>query len=278
MQDTDMELAQWRRDLAEREEQWRAECANPLLKWRREAREDEDAVERETERRRAVEREMRQTAQGEIRSEDWNSWNAWADGRINAALERHEKIFAEGAGGALGEIWAGLRREFRGELEAATAKLGVDMRELSAGLRTELAHVETELSRRATNRETENAGFRLRGAYQSDQDYDRLDVVTVEGSSYIARQGSPGPCPGDGWRTLARAGSTGPQGERGPTGERGLPGLAGQTGPEGKSGAQIAAWRIDPASYSAFPIMTSGKEGPPLELHALFQRFFDEVC
>src|SRR3954468_22076244 len=100
MQDTDTE-AQWRRELAEREEQWRAECANPLLKWRREAREHEDAVERETKRRHAKEREMQQTTQGEVCNEDWDSWNAWADGRISAALERHEKIFAEGAGEAL---------------------------------------------------------------------------------------------------------------------------------------------------------------------------------
>jgi hypothetical protein len=221
---------------------------------------------------------MRQTTQGEIRSEDWNSWNAWADGRINAALERREKLFAEGAGEALGEVWAELRREFRRELEAATGKLGVELRELITGVRTEFAHLETELSRRFTSRETETASFRLRGAYQSDQDYDRLDVVTLEGSSYIARQASPGPCPGDGWRMPARAGGTGPQGETGPRGERGLPGPAGETGPEGKPGAPIAAWRIDPASYSAFPIMTSGKEGPPLELHVLFRRFFDEVC
>jgi hypothetical protein len=51
------------------------------------------------------------------------------------------------------------------------------------------------------NRETE--GFRLRGAYRSDQDYDYLDVVTPDGSSYIARQATTGPCPGDGWLVLA---------------------------------------------------------------------------
>src|SRR5262245_33247808 len=82
---------------------------------------------------------------------------------------------------------------------AATAKLGVELRELIAGLRTEFARLETEVARRLTVLETEAAGLRLRGAYRSDQDYDRLDVVTLDGSSYIARQGSPGPCPGDGW-------------------------------------------------------------------------------
>jgi hypothetical protein len=32
MQDTDTELAQRRREFAEREAQWKAECANPLFK------------------------------------------------------------------------------------------------------------------------------------------------------------------------------------------------------------------------------------------------------
>ena len=152
-----------------------------------------------------------------------------------------------------------------------------------------------------------------------------MDIVTLEGSSYIARQGSPGPCPGEGWRILASAGAagsqgiTGPKGDRGPVGETGpqgtagapgirgpkgdrgpagetgpqgtagAPGIrgptgdrgpAGETGPQGKAGAPgapIAGWRVDPTSYSAFPIMADGKQGPALELRALFQQFFDEM-
>jgi hypothetical protein len=248
-----------------------------LAQGRREAREYEKAVERETERR-AQEHEMQ--AHQVARSEDWDSWNAWADGRIAAALERHEKFFTEVTGQALGEFGAGLRVEFLKELEAVTAKLGVELRELIAGMRTELARLERELARRLTSLETGTAGLRLRGAYRSDQDYDRLDVVTLDGSSYIARQDSPGPCPGDGWRILASAGGTGPQGLSGPKGDRGPPGPAGETGPQGKPGtpgAPIAGWKIDPASYSAFPLMPDGKQGPPLELRALFQQFFDEV-
>jgi hypothetical protein len=49
-----------------------------------------------------------------------------ADGRIAAALEQYEKVVTEATGEALGEIRAGLRVEFRKELEGATAKLGVD--------------------------------------------------------------------------------------------------------------------------------------------------------
>ena len=104
----------------------------------------------------------------------------------------------------MGEIRAGLRREFRKELEAATSKLGVELRELIAGSRIELARLETELARRGSQAiATETGGLHLRGAYSADQDYDRLDVVTLAGASYISRQGSPGPCPGEGWRMLA---------------------------------------------------------------------------
>ena len=70
---------------------------------------------------------MNQDQQVEIRSgNEWDSWNSWADGRIAAALEQYEKVVTEATGEALGEIRAGLRVEFRKELEGATAKLGVD--------------------------------------------------------------------------------------------------------------------------------------------------------
>jgi hypothetical protein len=167
---------------------------------------------------------MPKANQVEIRSEDRDSWNAWADERINAALEQHQKFVTEVTGVALGEISAGLREEFRKELEAATGKLGVELRELIVGLGTELARLQTELARRGSQAlATETGGLHLRGAYRSDQDYDRLDIVTVDGSSYIARQESPGPCPGTGWRILASAGPTGPQGVTGTKGDRGPP-------------------------------------------------------
>jgi hypothetical protein len=218
---------------------------------------------------------MNQAQQIETRSEDWDSWNAWADGRINAALEQYAEISTQAAGEAMGEIRAGLRVEFRKELEAASAKLGVELRELIAGLRTDLARLETDLARRLTSRET--GGFRLRGVYQRDQDYDRLDVVTLDGSSYIARYAGPGPCPGEGWRILASAGATGPQGEMGPKGDRGPRGFIGEAGPKGEPGASIVGWTPDYAGFKATPIMSDGSEGPALDLKLFFQKFLDEV-
>jgi hypothetical protein len=80
-----------------------------------------------------------------------------ADGRIAAALKQHEKLFTEAVGEALGEICEGLGNEFRKELQAATGKLGVELRELNAGLRTELARHETELARPAVWRGTSSS-------------------------------------------------------------------------------------------------------------------------
>jgi hypothetical protein len=134
---------------------------------------------------------MSQANQVEIRNEDRDSWNAWADERINSALEQHQNFVSEVTGEALGEISAGLREEFRKELEAVTGKLGVELRELIAGLRIEFARLEMELAGRFTSLEKETTGLHLRGTYRSDQDYDRLDVVTLDGSSYIARQDGP---------------------------------------------------------------------------------------
>jgi hypothetical protein len=167
--------------------------------------------------------------------------------------------------------------EFRKELEAATAKVGVELRELIAGLRTEHARFETECTRRLTSLATETGGLRLRGAYRSDQDYERLDVVTLDGSSYVARHASPGPCPGEGWRILASAGAIGPQGIAGPKGDRGPRGLTGEAGPKGAPGVAIVGWSPDYAGFKVTPIMSDGGEGPALDLKPFFQKFLDET-
>src|SRR5512132_595541 len=51
-----------------------------------------------------------QAHQVEAPSEDWDGWNAWADVRIAAALEQHEKLFAVAAG----KPWAKFARTCEG--------------------------------------------------------------------------------------------------------------------------------------------------------------------
>jgi hypothetical protein len=66
-----------------------------------------------------------------------------------------------------------------------------------------------------------------KGAWKPAGAYEALDVVMLDGSSFIALHDAPGACPGDGWRLLAGRGKSGPPGMAGPIGERGYPGPPG---------------------------------------------------
>ena len=117
----------------------------------------------------------------------------------------------------------------------------------------------------------DGSSVNIRSTFDADADYRRLDVVALNGGSFIALKDAPGPCPGPGWQLLAgpgRRGAAGERGERGPSGPR---------GDAGASGATIRDWKIDRASYIATPVMTDGRDGPPLELRGLFEQFFLEA-
>jgi len=95
-----------------------------------------------------------------------------------------------------------------------------------------------------------------------DERYSALNIVALNGSSFIARTDDRGPCPGDGWQLIS---TTGRWGQQGPRGERGLPGRP-----------SIDNWRIDPERYRATPLMSDGSEGPTLELRPLFEQYHTE--
>jgi hypothetical protein len=104
----------------------------------------------------------------------------------------------------------------------------------------------------------------VRGTFDEAVKYQRLDVVGLNGGSFIALRDAPGPCPGPGWQLLASPGKRGPAGKNGERGERGA------KGDPGLSGATICGWKIDRARYLAVPLMSDGGSGPPLELRELF--------
>jgi hypothetical protein len=68
--------------------------------------------------------------------------------------------------------------------------------------------------------------FAIRGTHKEDGEYRALDVVVLNGASFVAKRDAPGECPGDGWQLMAAQGKRGAPGERGPIakGERGLAG------------------------------------------------------
>jgi hypothetical protein len=115
------------------------------------------------------------------------------------------------------------------------------------------------------------AGLTIRSTYDGDEEYKHLDVVTTNGSSFVALKDHPGPCPGADWQLLASRGS---RGDRGLKGEQGL---IGQRGERGAAAPTIVGWKIERERYVATPIMSDGSEGPPLELHGLFEQFLSEV-
>jgi hypothetical protein len=109
-----------------------------------------------------------------------------------------------------------------------------------------------------------------RGTFEDGKGYRALDIVALNGGSFIARRNDPGACPGDGWQLLTRQGArgiAGPKGERGERGERGIAPLP----------VRITGWDIDRERYIAVPKMSDGTNGPALELHGLFERFQDET-
>ena len=96
---------------------------------------------------------------------------------------------------------------------------------------------------------------RIRGTYDSQAKYSANDIVACNGASFVARRDNPGVCPGPGWQLLAA------QGKRG---------IAGPPGERGPSGRSIVSWKVDRQHFLVIPIMSDGKEGPVLELRALF--------
>ncbi len=103
--------------------------------------------------------------------------------------------------------------------------------------------------------------LRVRGTYKAGEVYAALDIVALNGCSFVARRDNPGDCPGDGWQSQSLPGKKG---------DRGLPG---ERGPAGPAGPTIQSWQIDFGRYQATPLMSDGSEGPTLELRALFEQF-----
>ena len=59
-------------------------------------------------------------------------------------------------------------------------------------------------------------------------------------------------------------------GDKAEKGERGLQGASGVP-------IFIASWQLDTDNYVAVPILSDGREGPPLELRGLFDQFHREA-
>lgn len=66
--------------------------------------------------------------------------------------------------------------------------------------------------------------FAIRGTWSAEADYATLDVVALNGATFVARRDAPGECPGDGWQLMSAQGKRGKEGEPGRRGEVGKAG------------------------------------------------------
>ena len=110
----------------------------------------------------------------------------------------------------------------------------------------------------------------VRGTYRDGEVYRQLDIVSLNGSAFIALWHAPGQCPGAGWQLVASAGRVGKPGIRG---ERGEPGLRGERGPPGLN---IESWKLEPDQYLLTPILQDGREGPPVNVRPFFEQYHRE--
>jgi hypothetical protein len=108
----------------------------------------------------------------------------------------------------------------------------------------------------AGNDGTNGASFTFRNAFDPNQSYAVNDVVSYNGSTYIAiapTQGQNNPTPDQNpnvWSLMAQSGAQGQAGAQGPAGPQGSPGPQGQTGaigPQGFPGVQGPVGATGPA-------------------------------
>ena len=112
--------------------------------------------------------------------------------------------------------------------------------------------------------------LRVRGTYKAGETYAALDVVALNGGSFIARRDDPGECPGDGWQTVAMVGKKGPQGPQGERGERGANGAPGKAAPE------IVGWDVDQETLELRAVFSDQMRSSPLDLRPLFAQYLIE--
>jgi hypothetical protein len=113
----------------------------------------------------------------------------------------------------------------------------------------------------------------IRGTYSADEAYRRLDIVALNGGSFVALRDDPGPCPGAGWQLLASAGK---RGERGDKGERGERGLEGKPGNPGKNARQIIGFKALP-DYRAVLVFEDGALSEPHDVRSWFEQYETET-
>jgi hypothetical protein len=117
---------------------------------------------------------------------------------------------------------------------------------------------------------TDGRSLRVRGTYREGETYAALDVVALNGGSFVARRDEPGECPGDGWQSLTLPGK---RGERGPRGERGEAGARGEAGEPGRAASVIVGWEVDRDNYAVCAVLSDQTRTQPLDLRGILEQY-----
>jgi hypothetical protein len=156
--------------------------------------------------------------------QEYDRWDVWSRGVSLALAELTREVFAR--------ITPLTKRVHELELKCAELKGALD----------------------AVRKGTPNGALNPRGAFDSLEVYSALDVVMLNGSSWVAIKDNPGSLPGSGWRLLASAGA---RGQRGPAGR------------QGERGAAAPTWKgvsFDLKNRCFWTRMSDGSEGPQISL------------
>ncbi|MGA8290946.1 MAG: hypothetical protein WB820_00280 [Rhodoplanes sp.] len=110
---------------------------------------------------------------------------------------------------------------------------------------------------------------RVAGVWKEGEEYGRLNIVSKDGSAWLAKRDHPKGPPGgsDDWMLCACRGKAGPPGPMGPRGEQG------PLGPQGERGPKFTRWDIDRKRLMVTPVFEDGRFGPPLDLREVFKLF-----
>jgi hypothetical protein len=92
-------------------------------------------------------------------------------------------------------------------------------------------------------------GMVIRGTWATENEYQALDVVALNGAAFVAKTDNPGPCPGEGWQLMSAQGKRGAAGERGDKGDK---------GERGEPGATVKAVSLDDFGVFSFDL-TNGQ-------------------
>jgi hypothetical protein len=172
--------------------------------------------------------------------QNWGPWEQWMEG--HKALLREELL--EAAGTALGMVG----REIEDKIAAQAKRI--------QALELKLAEVIGALN--VLRGKGAPGSLNVKGTFDANTDYNYLDVVAFNGSSWVATRERPGELPGPDWQLLSSAGKRGPRGERGPV---------------GRGGADAPRWAgisFDPKSMSFTTRMSDGSLGPTVSLDCIF--------